>query len=260
MYIEALSRQPAISPRPTPLLFVHGGNHTAWYWTNFLEYFAEKGYRAYALNLRGHGGSEGGEGLRWARLSDFVEDVAQVAAGLSLPPVVIGHSLGGLVVQKYLESHPASAGILLAPVPAGSLRPFLRLIQRHPGEWLRAALTLSPESALRKPGLLRDCYFSAACPEEIVDECYRQIQAESLLALLEMMAFGLQRARGITVPILVLGAAADAVIRPAEVARTAHAYGTQAVIFPGMAHHMMLVPGWPVVAERMLAWLAEQGL
>ena len=57
MYLEVLSRQPASNPRPTPLLFVHGASHGAWYWTNFLDYFAEHGYTAYAPNLRGHGAS-----------------------------------------------------------------------------------------------------------------------------------------------------------------------------------------------------------
>jgi hypothetical protein len=261
MKFEILSRQPPTSPRPTPLLFVHGASHGAWYWANFLNYFAEHGYAAYAPNLRGHGGSEGRERLRWARIRDFVQDVAQVAAVLPRPPVVIGHSSGGLVVQKYLETQPAAAGILLASLPpAGSLGPFLRLIQRHPREWLRAGLTLSPESALKKPSLLRDCYFSAECPDEIVDECCRQIQAESGLAQLEMLAFGLHRPRRVTVPVLVMGAANDRAITPTDVEATARAYGAQAVIVPDLAHHMMLDPGWPAVAERMLTWLAEQGL
>ena len=94
MLLEVLSRQPAANPRPTPLLFVHGANHGAWYWTNFLDYFAEHGYATYAPNLRGHGGSQSRNRPHWTRLSDYVDDVAQVAAGLPRPPVVIGHSLG----------------------------------------------------------------------------------------------------------------------------------------------------------------------
>ncbi len=261
MYLEVLSRQPVSNPRSTPLLFVHGSNHTAWYWTNFLDHFAAHGYATYAPNLRGHGGSEGRKRLHWTRLSDYVDDVAQVAADLPAPPVVIGHSLGGLVVQMYLESQPAAAGVLLASLPpAGGLGLSLRLVRRHPREWLRATLTLRPDLALKSPGLLREAYFSAGCPDEIVHECCRQIQAESRLALLGMLAFGLHRPKLVTVPLLVLGAADDAAVSPTEVEATARAYGAQAVIVPDLGHHMMLDCGWEAVAGKMCAWLAEQGL
>jgi len=75
-----------------------------------------------------------------------------------------------------------------------------------------------------------------------------------------MLAFGLHRPRRVTVPVLVMGAANDRAITPTDVEATARAYGAQAVIVPDLAHHMMLDPGWPAVAERMLTWLAEQGL
>ncbi len=191
----------------------------------------------------------------------FVEDVAQVAAGLPRPPVVIGHSLGGLVVQKHLETQPAAAGILLASTPpAGGLGPMLHLVRRHPRLWLRAVLTLSPDQAFKKPSLAREAFFSANCPDEIVNACCRQIQEESGLALLGMLAFGLHRPKRVTVPVLVLGAADDAAISPAEVEATAHAYATRAVMVPDMGHHMMLDCGWPAVAGQMLAWLTEQSL
>ncbi len=261
MHLEILSRQPASNPRPTPLLFVHGASHGAWYWTNFLDYCAEHGYAAYAPNLRGHGGSEGRKRLRWTRIGDFVQDVAQVAAGLPRPPVVIGHSSGGLVVQKYLETQPAAAGILLASVPpAGSLAPILRLARRHPREVLRSLLAFSPHAYLNTPRLIRESFFSAGCPDDIVNECWRRIEPDSALASLEMLGFWLPQPERVKVPMLVMGAANDRQIRPAEVEATARAYGTRAVIIPDLAHHMMLDVGWAAVAERMLTWLAEQGL
>jgi pimeloyl-ACP methyl ester carboxylesterase len=261
MYLEVLSRQPKSNPRPTPLLFVHGAYHGAWYWTNFLDYFADHSYAAYAPNLRGHGASEGRERLRWTRVGDYVQDVAQVAAGLPRPPVVIGHSSGGLLVQKYLETQPAAAGILLASLPpGGSLALWLRLVRQHPREVLRAVLRDSPHAYLNTPRLIRESFFSADCPDDIVNECWRRIEPDSALAILEMLGFGLHRRKRVTVPVLVMGAANDSAIRCAEVEATARAYGTQAVIVPGLAHHMMLDPGWPVVAERMLTWLDEHGL
>lgn len=261
MHLEVLSRQPASNPRPTPLLFVHGASHGAWYWANFLDYFAAHGYAAYAPNLRGHGASEGRDRLRWAHISDFVQDVAQVAGELPRPPVVIGHSSGGLIVQKYLETHPAAAGILLASVPpAGMLALTLRLARRHPRDVLRTLLAFSPHAYLNTPMLVRESFFSTDCPDDIVSECWRQIEPDSGLATLEMLGFGLPRPERVKVPVLVMGAVNDRQIRRADVEATARAYGTQAVVVPEMAHHMMLEHGWQGVADRMLAWLAQRGL
>src|SRR5262245_20695491 len=103
MKLEMLSKHPLKSGQPTPLLFIHGMLHGAWCWdVNFLDYFAQHGFAAYAVNLRGHGNSEGRQKLRWARIADFVEDVADVARKLPSPPILIGHSMGGSIIQKYL--------------------------------------------------------------------------------------------------------------------------------------------------------------
>lgn len=95
---------PSASARPTPILFVHGAWHDAWCWQeHFLPYFAQHGYVAHALSFRGHGNSAGRERLRWSGIADYVTDLAQVVQRLPTPPILIGHSMGGLVVQRYLE-------------------------------------------------------------------------------------------------------------------------------------------------------------
>jgi len=79
--LEVLSRAPTTSRDAPPLLFVHGAWHGAWCWDeHFLGYFSERGFSAHAVSLRGHGESEGREGLRSVRLSDFVEDDVAEAA------------------------------------------------------------------------------------------------------------------------------------------------------------------------------------
>ena len=102
--LEVISRQPSEPRDAPPILFVHGAWHGAWCWDeHFLDYFSEKGFAAHALSLRGHGSSEGRERLRRVRLRDFLEDVAAVAELLPAPPILVGHSMGGFVIQKYLE-------------------------------------------------------------------------------------------------------------------------------------------------------------
>jgi len=57
-HLEVRKRLPATPSRKPPLLFVHGGNLAAWCWDeHFLNFFADKGFRAVAVSLRGHGAS-----------------------------------------------------------------------------------------------------------------------------------------------------------------------------------------------------------
>src|SRR5262245_48828976 len=73
MNLEMISRYPVEEKSATPLLFIHGMMCTASSWdAHFLDYFARNGFAAHAVNLRGHGKSEGRQKLRWARIADFV--------------------------------------------------------------------------------------------------------------------------------------------------------------------------------------------
>jgi pimeloyl-ACP methyl ester carboxylesterase len=261
MQLEVLSRVPTVA-RPTPLLFVHGAWQGAWCWDeHFLGYFAERGYPAYALSLRGHGRSEKAEPLRGVTIADYVADVAQVASDLSSPPVVIGHSMGGLVVQKYLEAHPAPAGVLLASVPtSGALRTTLNVARKHPFRFAWVNLTRSLYPLVSRPRLTREMLFSPEMTEEEVQTYFRRVQDESYRAYLDMVILNLPRPKRVRTPMLVLGAERDAIFTPHEAAATARAYRTQARIFARMAHDMMLEAGWQDVAYAILAWLRERGL
>ena len=153
-----------------PLLFVHGAGHGAWCWDeHFLDFFAEHGFNSYALSLRGHGKSGGRERLRWTSIADYVSDVERVAAELPRDPVVVGHSLGGLVVQKYLEAHEAPAAVLLAPPSVrGLLRPAVRTFLRHPWLSMQALLSGTPRRLFATPELVRRFFFSPELGEERV--------------------------------------------------------------------------------------------
>ncbi len=116
MELELISREPRDSKFDAPLLFVHGSCHAAWcFEENFLPYFAAQGFSAHAVSLRGHGANVEEKKLNRVSISDYVDDVFRAAKRLPKTPVVIGHSLGGLVVEKFLEKYSAKAGILLAP-------------------------------------------------------------------------------------------------------------------------------------------------
>lgn len=148
MRLEIIAKLPASrdcdgrGPHPAPLLFIHRMFHGAWRWDDdFLDYFVARGYRAYAVNLRGHGKSDAARKPRWTCVADFVDDLDVAVRQLPGPPIMIGHSLGGFIVQKYLEDHDLPGGVLLSsPPPAGTLRPALRMLCRRPGVFAKTRL------------------------------------------------------------------------------------------------------------------------
>jgi len=172
------------------------------------------------------------------------------------PPVLVGHSMGGMVVQKYLESNATPAAVLLASVPPGGVGPAtLRVSFGHPLIFMKANLAMSMLPLFSTPQLAREYLFSASMPEDKVTAYCSRLQDESYRAYLDMMGLNLPRPERVRVPVLVMGAADDRLISPAEVAATARAYQTQAEVLPGMAHDMMLEAGWQAVADRILIWL-----
>ena len=260
MKLEIISKYPVDEQHPTPLLFIHGTLHTASCWdVHFLDYFAQHGFASHAVNLRGHGNSEGREKLRWTRIADFVEDVAETVRQLPGPPILIGHSMGGFIVQKYLENHASPAAVLLSsPSPAGLLPTTVRTARRQPWAFAKVNLTMSLLPLIATPQLVGEAFFSKDLPQAQLLEYWKQTQDDSFMAFLDMVALDLPKPEKVKTPLLVLGAALDNMIGRNEIEATARAYHTQAVIIPGVAHDSMLEQGWQRVADRILAWLYEQ--
>jgi pimeloyl-ACP methyl ester carboxylesterase len=57
--------------------------------------------------------------------------------------------------------------------------------------------------------------------------------------------------------VFVLGAEGDRICNPEDVRATARHHNVEAVIMPGLAHMLMLEPGWEAVCEALSAWLAS---
>jgi pimeloyl-ACP methyl ester carboxylesterase len=260
--LEVIDKGCVSGSHPVPLLFVHGAWHAAWCWDeNFLSFFADKGYRALAVSLRGHGGSPTYKPLRACSVADYVEDVSLVADSLPTRPVVIGHSMGGFIVQKYLESHDAPAGVLMASMPAqGNLGSGLRWIRRHPWHFTKMSITGKALAYISTPQLARERFFSAQTPDSQVLHYAARLQEESTRVGIDCLVLSLPRPKRVTTPLLVLGAHDDGAHTRKEVRATARAYRTEAEFFPNMGHDMMLEPGWIAVAERIHTWLGTHGL
>jgi pimeloyl-ACP methyl ester carboxylesterase len=241
-----LARPTGPVPHNVPLLFVHGLGHGAWCWENGLQAAADAGHPAYAVSLRGHGGSAGT--LRTARLRDYVDDVVHTAASLPQRSVLVGHSMGGLVVQKALARYAAHAGVLVAPVPTrpafGSL---LSIARRHPAD--AARMMVGGSLPLRREYLFNQ--LGAMEAQRLAERC----GPESPLAQFQLLLHRPAAPPRGDAPVLVLGSPDDALVPFADVRRTAEHYGAELRAFPGMGHDLMLDADWRAPFTAVTTWL-----
>ncbi|MFT4173609.1 MAG: alpha/beta fold hydrolase [Rhodocyclaceae bacterium] len=256
--LEILTCTPAGPAHATPLLFVHGAYAGAWCWDDhFLPYFAERGWMAHAVSLSGHAGSRGREHLDALSIDDYVNDVREAIAGLPARPVIIGHSMGGLLAQKLLEHEDLPGVVLLASVPpSGLMSAAAGLMFRRP----TLLMDLNRVLGGGQPHLqtLREALFHQPVTPEMLQSCFLRMQPESMRALWDMTLFSLPNpARMYRPPMLVLGAEHDTLIPAEQAQEIGRVYGVAAEIVADMGHGMMLEAGWRIVAERIARWLEE---
>src|SRR5690242_21537409 len=257
--LEVRKRMPARASQKPPLLFIHGGYCDAWFWEPyFLPWFAERGFPAYALSLRGHGASGGRDSLFLAGLDDYEADVEHVAGTLAAPPILIGHSMGAAIVERIVAKRPVRGAALLAPLPPAGLFPIAtRLAASHPNYLMQMSAGVDP-SRLSADVLdaLRPFYFSAGVPAPVLAEAARHLGPESRRAPLDL-SLRLHRALPTSDhrPLFVLGVEGDLICTPEDVRATARHHNVQATILPGLAHILMLEPEWQRAAQPLERWL-----
>jgi non-heme chloroperoxidase len=245
----------------TPLLFIHGAYTAAWCWEEyFLDWFAAQGYFSYALSLSGHGGSRGRKQLDHFSIANYVNDVVEIVSALPNPPVLIGHSMGGFVVQKYLEQHLAPAAVLLCSVPPqGLMSSMFGLMFQKPG--MLADLNRLMTGGRVAVDSLREAMFAQPVSAADLLRYLGKAQSESHRAIWDMTLFNLpQPARVNRTPLCVLGAERDHLIPPSQVHMTAKTYGVDAHIFPGLGHGLMLERDWQTVATYIRDWLVKEDI
>lgn len=101
-----LAADAAGPPQGPPVVLFHGGGQTRHSWGTTLEALGAAGWRAYSVDLRGHGQSE------WAADGDysldaFAGDVVAISGSLDRPPALVGASLGGIASLAAMGEHPA---------------------------------------------------------------------------------------------------------------------------------------------------------
>lgn len=241
-----------------PLVFVHGGYvHSGCWDINFLPHFSQLGYHCHAIDLSGHGASEGREALHSYDLNHYAADVAQIVAGLPMPPVLIGHSMGALVVQRYLEKGRASGLVMMSPVPTTGLAGCSAQLNARQPDFLReAAYAVRGKYTENTVKVMRDVYFSPDVTPEQFKAFKPLVQDESTTAIAEMMALAWRPPmRRSKIPALVMGGELDAIFPSNQLHFTASGWNAETCIIPRAGHMIMMEPHWKVAAGQIDHWI-----
>lgn len=259
--IDGLAVTSARPPREVgrPLLFVPGLFAAGWMFERWLDYFAERGRAAFAVDLRGHGASDPvAAGDRGAvGLGDYIDDALRAARRLGRV-VVVGHSMGGLIAQKLAESGVVDAAVLVSPAPPrGIVLLSLRLVARQ-SRYLPALLR-SHEVRVRRADA--DAIILNRIPEAERAALFARFGPDSGRAGREIMLGAVTvDPRRVRCPVFVLAGDEDRFVPLRVARRVAAKYAAPLRVMPGRGHLMMREPGWPEAAAEIETWLARRGL
>jgi non-heme chloroperoxidase len=249
----------------SPVVMIHGAFCGGWAFENWRALFEEKGYRAYAPDLRFHDGEgEPPQALGQTSMLDYAADLEALIAELEAPPILIGHSMGGLLAQMLAARRVVRALVLLAPSAPWGVLP------ATPFEYASAhALYLAGDFWNQRLWPTR--WIAAAnaldnVPEDEHQAILDRFVPESGLATFEIMHWALdfRRAtqidpRDVACPILCLAGERDRVNSPGTVKSIAQRYRGRAryEVLDGHSHWLIGEPGWEDVAKLALDWLED---
>ncbi|MEO0585262.1 MAG: alpha/beta fold hydrolase [Bacteroidota bacterium] len=244
----------------SPIVLVHGAYSSGTLWKeNFLPYLAEKGHKVYAIHLKRPEDDHAIRTLFTYTLSDYVAQLKSLVDELGVPPLLIGHSMGGLVVQLFLTQYPtaASSVCLLASLPPFGLKHTLWEMVKSPRRLLMyTLLTLFPAVARSGPppaGLLS----SDASPAKR-ERFPSLIKRESIRALWGCLFPKIQPDFASHMPMLILGAELDHLALPEDVVATSVFYEKPYRIYANRGHFLMMDKDWEQVADYILQELTPK--
>lgn len=250
------------------IFFIHGMWGGPWYWENYRQFFSARGYTCHATTLRYHNiqpQDTPDPRLGTTSLLDYAADLEAEIRELPERPIIIGHSMGGLLTMMLASRGLPAAAVCLTPAsPVGVwaitpsvTRSFWSVLTRW-GFW-------------RKP--MRQTYKEAVysmlqrlSPEE-QRATYARFVYESGRAAAEIGFWFFDRRRAaavevsrITCPMLIIAAGQDRITPPFVERQIARKLAGIAEYkeYPDHAHWIMAEPGWEKVAEDIAQWLKER--
>jgi pimeloyl-ACP methyl ester carboxylesterase len=243
--------RPRAVSRP-PILFIHGILGGPWYFEGYQGFFAERGYPSHALSLRGRPGSRPVADIGRVPLEEFVSDALEAARAIGRP-IVIGHSMGGLIAQRLAEEGVSDTVVLLSSAPPRGISlmtPRLLLKQvKHVGTLLRS-------SPLRPTRSDSDELIFTRMPAAMRAELHARLVPDSARAARELslgtVAVDERRVRA---AMLVACGLDDRFIAPRVSRQLAVKYGAPCWQYPTNAHFLPMEPGWERIADDVESWV-----
>ncbi|KAL0725174.1 hypothetical protein Bca4012_039773 [Brassica carinata] len=263
-----------------PLVFVHGSYHAAWCWAeHWLPFFSSSGFDSYAISLLGQGESDEPLGTVAGTLETHASDIANfIESNLSSsPPVLIGHSFGGLIVQYYLanisnkqplgatNAYPDLSGAVLvcSVPPSGNSGLVLRYLFSKPVAAFKVTLSLAAKRFQTSIPLCRETFFSSAMDDHLVQRYQDLMKESSRMPLFDLKKLNaslpVPKPKENSTEVLVLGAKDDFIVDDEGLKETGRFYDVEPVSIEGVAHDMMLDCSWEKGSKVLLYWLSKQG-
>ncbi|HTC84208.1 MAG TPA: alpha/beta fold hydrolase [Rhizomicrobium sp.] len=250
-----------------PVFLIHGAFCGPWSLEGLQQKFEKAGYSCTAPALRFHDEARPPAALGTTGLADYAADLEEEIQVLGAAPILVGHSMGGLLAQQLASRTNVAALILLAPSPPWGVPPTTlfeisaaQAMHLQPGYW-NMVLEPSRDVAL--------AHSLEKLPRHMRDDVFGRLVPESGRATFEIMSWGLDLshasevdADAVTAPLLFLTGSEDRINPPSTVARIAALYKERAAseVLDGMGHWLIGEPGWERLAERALEWLKAQKL
>jgi pimeloyl-ACP methyl ester carboxylesterase len=253
--------------KKTPVLMIHGAFCGPWAFDGLKQKFEAAGYAVTAPWLRFHDENPPSPALGTTGLLDYAADLEDEIAALKALPILVGHSMGGLLAQMLAARTPVAALVLLAPSAPWGVPPTTLF---EIGAAHAMHLQLGYWNQLLEPN--RDVALAHSLdklPRDMRDAVYDRFVAESGRATFEIMNWGLDMNRASEVdadavecPMLFLTGSEDRINPPSTAERIAALYEGRATceVLDGMGHWLIGEPGWEVLAEKSLGWLKAQKL
>lgn len=247
--LSTLLEVPADETAP-PVLFVHGYFGRAIAFERMMAWFASHGHRSVAVDLRGHGDSMADCDLGQISIHDYVDDVCSVAAEMDRP-ILIGHSMGGLIAQLVATRNCVRGIVLLSPAPPRGIPVMSLKLAVAQARYMPSILRSRPVIPGRKD--LRALVVNRV-PEAEREVILDMLVPDSGRAGREMSLLGVpvDPAR-VTVPALVIAGDADLFIPISRARKVAARYKAPIRVAPGRGHMLIVEPGY----EELCAWIDD---
>jgi len=238
-----------------PVLMIHGLMGGAWNFEKFQSHFALHGFGSVAINLRGHFDSKPVSDIGQISLRDYFEDAAAAARKLG-NPIVIGHSMGGLIAQKLAEAGLARAAVLLCSAPPRGINP--------------TSLSLLPRQVKHLPNLAlsRPIVADRSDANAVMFNNIPESERETLFARLtpdsgrvgREMTLGLIAVdeRQVRCPIVSISGGRDRFLVARIGGQLAQKYNCELKHFERMGHFLVWEPGWEDVATYCVEWMKSK--